>query len=287
MAAPTEPIPGIRLLTLIGGTVVGAQTDATLSVPSELRELVTKNNYGWVSNLSGQQEWSVDHSGLVLNSSGEEFISNQNASLELEFDDGGGTQEWHKIQHLDSIDLSLEAAIAETGGLDSELWRYIRPAQRSMSVDIEGSYLDPAADVGQEYQEIFTRKDNSERINARLTIAQKTFTADVAVGDVEISAQADSEDATISVSFASDGQVTEGGTDFDSSIEMILDAFFNETKASLAMEHHDQQGSAVTGSTTFTGDGYFTTIDISAAHGEEATLDATIDGDGPLNRGTI
>jgi hypothetical protein len=28
-------------------------------------------------------------------------------------------------------------------------------------------------------------------------------------------------------------------------------------------------------------------VSISAAHGEEATLDATIDGDGPLSRSTI
>ena len=103
---------------------------------------------------------------------------------------------------------------------------------------------------------------------------------------VEINAAAQGEDVTISVSMASDGQVTQGGTSFDSSVSMIIDAFFNETLANVALEYQDG-GSAVSGSTTFTGSGYFTSVSISAADGEEATLDATIDGDGKLERSTI
>jgi len=291
MAVATEPIPGIKLLTLIGGTVVGAQEDATLSIPTELRELVTKNNFGWVSNLSGMQEWSVEHSGLLLNDSGEEFISNNDASFALEFDNGSGDgnqPEYHTLQYLDSIDVTLEMGVGETGGLDKALWRYITPGERSMSIDIEGSYLDPNDSpdgVGEEYKEIFARKDAGTRLPCRFTIAGHTFESSVAVGDVEITASASSEDATISVSFASSGQVTQDGTSFDSSVSMIIDAFFNETLVTAAIEHRDG-GSAVTGSTTFTGDGYFTSVSLSAAHGEEATLDATVEGDGPLNRNT-
>jgi len=291
MAVATEPIPGIKLLTLIGGTVVGAQEDATLSLPTELRELVTKNNFGWVSNLSGMQEWSVEHSGLLLNDSGDEFISNSNAKLELEFDNGSGDgsqPEYHTIQYLDSIDMSLEMGVGETGGLDKALWRYITPGERSMSIDLEGSYLDPNDDeggVGEEYKELFARKDDGTRLPARFTIAGHEFQSSVAVGDIEITGSASSEDATISVSLASSGEVTQGGTSFDSAVSMIIDAFFNETLVTAAIEHQED-GSAVTGSTTFTGDGYFTSVSISAAHGEEATLDATMEGDGPLDQNT-
>jgi predicted secreted protein len=292
MAAPTQPIPGIKLLTLISSTIVGAQSDAVLNLSQELREIVTKNNFGWVNNLSGRQEWSVDHSGLLLDDSGNDFIANSNATLALEFDNGSGDgnqPEYHEIQRLDSIDMTLDAAVAQTGGLDQQLWRYIRPAERSMTIDIEGSYLDPAAspdDVGEEYKEIFARKDSGTVIPARFTIAGHTFESDVAIGDVEISASAQAEDVTISVSMASDGQVTQGGTSFDSSVSMIIDAFFNETLANVALEYQDG-GSAVSGSTTFTGSGFFTSVSISAADGEEATLDATIDGDGPLTQSTI
>jgi len=289
MAVATEPIPGIKLLTLIDGTVVGAQEEATLSIPTELRELVTKNNFGWVSNLSGMQEWSVEHSGLLLDDSGNEFISNSNASFALEFDNGSGDgnqPEYHTFQYLDSVDMTLEMGVGETGGLDKALWRYITPGEQSMSVDIEGSYLDPNASpdgVGEEYDEVFARKDSGERIPARFTLAGHTFESSVAVGDVEISATAESEDATISVSFASDGQVTQGGTSFDSAVSMIIDAFFNKTLVTASVAHREG-GSTVTGSTIYSGDGYFTEVSISATQGEEATLDATVEGDGPLNR---
>ena len=278
--ASNEPIAGIRLLTKIGSTLVGAQTDATLNVPSELRELVTKDNFGWVSNLSGRQEWSVSHNGLVLNDSGSAFISNQQASLELEIGDPAAYVE---IPSLDSIGMTLTAEMANVGALDKPLWRYIRPAQRSAEFSIEGSYYDPASSNGEVYAAIMDAKDNSTRIPARFTIAGKTFTCDVAPGDLSITAPAAAEDVSISTSLASDGQVTEGGTAFDSAISMIIDAFFNETEASCAIEHHNDSG-VVSGSTSYTGNGYFTSISISAQDGEEATMDAEIMGNGPLSR---
>lgn len=288
MAASENPIAGINLLTKIQSTIVGAQTDATLSVPQELRELITKNEFGWVSNLSSKQEWSVSHSGLVLNSSSEAFISNQNAKLELEVDttdDSTDNPTLVEIPRLDSIDVTLAAEMAETGALDKALWRFIRPAERSVQIDIEGSYLDPASDVGAVYEEIMAAKDAGNNLPFTFTLAGRTFSGDVAFGDMEIAAPGGAEDATISLSMASDDQVTKGGTAFDSSVSMIIDAFFNETEVDCAIEHHDG-GSVVTGSTKYTGSGFFGEIALSVADGEEATIDATVEGNGALTRPT-
>ncbi|AFH22425.1 hypothetical protein OSG_eHP25_00020 [environmental Halophage eHP-25] len=286
MAAPTSPISGVTVITEINSTVVAAQTDATLSWPTEVREITTKNDYGWQASLPGMEEWTLEHSGLVINNSGDEFISNSNAKFEIEADFGSGLA-WHTIQYLDSIEATLETGIAETGGLDKSLARYIRPAQRSMSFDIEGSYLDPAASVGEEYNELFANRKSSDDVNVRLTFADKTFTGNANVGDVEFSFQGDSEDATVSVSFQSDGQITESGTDFGSGFELFMDAFFNQNSVNVALKHYNLDTfSAVTGSTTWTGSGYISTINLSAAHGEEATADVTVEGDGPLTQGT-
>jgi hypothetical protein len=278
--ASNEPISGIRLLTKIGSTLVGAQTDATLNVPSELREIITKDDFGFVKNLSGRQEWSVSHSGLVLNDSGDVFISNEQAKLELET---GDPATYVEIPSLDSIGMTLNAEMANVGALDKPLWRYIRPAQRSAEFSIEGSYYDPASDNGAVYGAVMDAKDSSTRIPARFTIAGKTFSCSVAPGDLSITAPAASDDVSISVSFASDGQVTQGGTAFDSAISMIIDGFFNETEVACAIEHHNDSG-VVSGSTTYTGNGYFTSISISAQDGQEATMDAEVMGNGPLSR---
>jgi hypothetical protein len=285
MAAPEQPVTGVRLLSLLNGTVIGAQTDGTLTASQELIELITKQDSGFIEHLSGTQDWSVSHSGLILDDSSSKFISNGNAKLELEFDDGSGSPAFHEIQSLDSLDLSFQQNLAETGGLDKPLWTYRRPAERMMEVDIEGSYLDPAADVGEEYDEIWKAKENSRTVTARVTVASRTFSCDLAPGDLEISASTGGEDATVSVNFASDKEITKGGSGFDSSVSMVMDAFFNQSRLSFAMEYREG-GSTVSGSTTYTGDGYLDSADLSLEDGSEATLDADFAGDGALSRST-
>ncbi len=104
--------------------------------------------------------------------------------------------------------------------------------------------------------------------------------------DLEISASTGGEDATVSVNFASDKGITQGGTSFDSSVSMVMDAFFNQTLLSFAMEYQDG-GSAVSGSQTYTGDGYLDEATLTLEDGAEATLDADFAGDGALSRSTI
>lgn len=285
MAASENPIVGVNLLSKIGGTLIGAQTDASLSASQDLREAITKQNSGFIGHLSGKQDWSVSHSGLVLNDSGSKFIANGNGKLELDIPDGSGGTQTVEVPRLSSIDLSLTQNLAETGGLDQPLWTYRRPAERSVGIDIEGSYLDPNSTIGAVYDEIWTAKDNSDVIPFTLTIASKTLTGSIAPGDLEIGASTGGEDATISVSFMADEQVTQGGTAFDSSVSMILDAFFNQTEISFAMEHQSS-GTAVTGSTAYEGNGYLADASISIPDGEEVTMDANFNANGPLSRVT-
>jgi hypothetical protein len=276
----------VFLLSKLGGTVIGAQTDATLSASQELIELITKQDSNFIEHLPGKQDWSVSHSGLVLDDSGSKFIANGNGKLELEFDDNSGSPAFHEVRRLDTLDLSFTQNLAETGGLDRELWTYRRPAERMMEVDIEGSYLDPASDLGDPYDEIWTAKENSRTVTAKLTVGPRTFSCDLAPGDLEITASTGGEDATVSVNFASDKDITKGGVGFDSSVSMFMDAFFDQSRLSFAMEQRDG-GAAVSGSTTYTGNGYLDSADISIEDGSEVTLDAEFAGDGPLSRSTI
>ena len=290
MAVQTEPITGVYIASFLQGTKIGAQTDGTLTASQDVREIITKQNSGFIEHLSGKQDWSASHSGLALDDAGSKMIANGNASLELEFDDtddGTENPNYHVVESLESIEASLQQNLAKTGGLDKELYTYRRPAERMIEVSTEGSYLDPASDPGAPYEEIWRAKDNADVVVARLTIGPQTYEMDLAPGEVEISAATGGEDATISVTFMSDGEVTRTGTAFDSSVSMILDAFFNQTLLTLALQHVDDAGAPVTGSTIYKGDAYLDTATLSVTDGEEITLDGEFSADGHLERNIV
>lgn len=286
MAASTEPISGVNVMTLYDSTVLESQEDATLNLSQDLADLVTKNNDEWVSKLSGQQEWSVDQtSNLVDSSTSEEFIANKNAKLELNLG-SSSSPNWTTWEYLDSVDFELEQNVAETGAIDKPLWRFIRPAERMATLDIEGSYLDPASSIGDPLEEVLNAKDNSNVIPVRFTLLSDTFEFDVAPGDLDIDASG-SEDATLSLTMESDKAVTHTGSSFGTTHNAVFTTFFNKNTVGVAIEHRQDSGSAVTDSTTYTGDGYYTSISLTVENGEPVTMETTVEGDGKLDRSQI
>lgn len=282
-----DSISGVRFVVKQDSTLIGAQGSASLNLSQDLRDLVTKNNFGAVDHLSGRQEWSVSQDGFGLDQDGEVFISNGKASLELDIPDGQGGTTTKEITNLDSLSISLIQEIYERGALDKELWRYIGFAEYMAEISIEGSYIDPETSAGEVYKEIFKAKDNSNKIPFTLTVDGMTISGDVAPGDMEIAADPSGEDVTISVDFATSGDFTKGGTSLDSSIDDLIQAYFDQTKVTLGIENVDDSGTAVSGTTSFTGDSIISQIDLEFTDGEEATTSFEFAGDGELTRETI
>jgi hypothetical protein len=253
-----------------------------------MRDILLKNTADgtptdWLGRLSGKQEWEASHEGLVLNGSDEYHIANGNAKLEIKADpDGSGTKEYMEIPRLTSIDFTLSQEVAETGGLDRPLWRYIRPAEREFEISLSGSYLDPAADLGSVYKALNTARNGSNRLPARLTVYGKTFEGDVAIGPTEYSASTGGEDAEIDVTLMSDEELVVSGDAFGTGVENIFTAFMNKSKVDVGMLKYDG-GSVQSGATKMTGSGYFTSVDISISDGEEITCSTSVAGDGPIS----
>lgn len=294
MAASENAVVGVDLKLQHGGTLIGTQTGGSLSISPDLGEILLKNDASgsptdFKGRLSGEQSWDVSHEGLLLNGSEEYHIANGNAKLELEVDttdDSTDNPSYVEIPRLESIDFTLAQEIAETGGLDRALWRYLRPAEREFTVDVSGSYVDPASDLGAVYDGLMTARDNGTNVPARLTVMGKTFEGDVAIGDTSIDGQTGGEDATIEVSMASDGPLTTGGSAFGTGIESIFTAWENQNLVDVGMLHYTD-GSPTTGATKFTGSGYLTEVAIGITDGEEITCSTSLAGDGALSRGTI
>ena len=262
---------GVNALVSLDNTEIGAQSSASLSIPQELRELITKQQNDFVSHLSGKQEWALSNSSFVLSDTdGEAFISNGRAKLELSDDDG---TTYVEMPRLNSIDLSLTQNLADVGALDLPLWRYIRPAERSWTVEVDGTYFDADEEP---LAMILAAKENRERLDARLTVDNLELEGRIAMGDQDIEASTGGESTNITLEFGGDGELTRAAGALDSSIDILLDGFFDKKEFDVLFEIEDVGD-------IYDGSGYTETVGISLVDGEEATIEIDIAGNGPIN----
>lgn len=264
-----DPSVGVNVLVSLDGTIVGAQSEATLSIPQELRELITKQDSNFVSHLSGKQEWSLSGTSFVLDTGGEAFISNGKGKIELSFDDGSNYVEFPK---LDSIEIELTQNLATIGALDKPLWRYLRPAERLWTAEVSGTYFDPADSILGDVQ---SAKEDRERVDARISIDDKTLEGQMALGDLEVEAATGGESTTLSLSLGGDGTLTETGTDLDSSIDLLFGGYFDQSLFDLHFDIEDLDH-------RYEGSAYLSTLTTTFTDGEEATIEYEFEGDGPI-----
>jgi len=274
-------ISGINLLLALGGTAVAAQSSATLTASQELVEIITKNEFGFTSNLPGDQSWSVSHDSFLTKDTGDHFLAIGEASFSI---DVGGTMT--VVPGIQSVSLGLTQELTETPpGIDEATnWTYRRPSRRSFSVDVDGHYYDPATESNGTYEAILTAKDNGDNLPFELQVGGLTFTGTLAPGDLEIESGADGDNATYSLSFAGDGEITKTGTS-ETSIGKVLDAYFTQALWTVVLRH-EVDGTQVDGSTEWTGDAYLSEATIDIERGDQVSLSADFQGDGALTRPT-
>lgn len=282
MPAPTEPVSGIRSLIKIDNTLVGMQTDATLNLPTENVEIVTKNNFGWSETLPGVTDWSLDLSNLAVDTAGNAFISNDTENrCQLEIDIAGTPT---IVPKLESLEFTLSQATEKRSTLDSGLVQGIFLGERSMSLSASAQYIDPEAADGAALAEILRARDAAERVGFTLTVDQYELSGTISIGDLSFSSGAEAAPMMVDISANSTGEVTTGGTDLHTSVSMLLAAFFSQTAVTAGMELDDGAGSTITGSTKYEGSGYATEISFSASAEDAASMDTTIEGDGALSQ---
>jgi len=285
MSATSDAVVGVDMKAQLNGSLISLSTDASLQVSPDLREILLKsdasgNATDWKARLSGEQEWSLDQEGLLAGDSDNYDLANSNAHFKI--DPGSGLVE---VPLLDSVDFTLSQDLADVGGIDQPLWRYLRPAEREFSVDISGSYVEPTTSTGSPYDEMLTARDNGENLPMKLEVFGKTFSGDVAIGDTSIEGSTGGESASIDISMESDGELTTGGS-FGAGLDGIFSAFMSKSSVDVGMLHYDG-GAPKTGTKKFTGSGYYSEVSISLSAGEEITTSGTVEGDGPLSMGTV
>lgn len=291
--ASNGAVVGVDLKTQLNSSLIALQTGSTLNVSPELRDIIVKNDAGgtptdWKARLSGKQEWSVEHEGLITDSNNDFDLANANASLKLEVDttdDGTDNPSLVEIPLLDSIDFTLIQDLAETGGIDKPLWRFVRPDTREFELDISGTYVEPTHSNGAVYDELLKARDEGRNLPMELNVFGKTFSGEVAIGDTTIEGQTGGEDAQIDISMASNLDLTTSGQ-FGGGVDPIFQAFMNKNSVDVGMLHYSGSGPE-SGTKKFTGTGYYSEVSISLADGEEMSVSGTVEGDGALSMGTV
>lgn len=274
MAAPTTPLSGIQSLIVVGGVVVGAQTDATLNLPSEVVDIATKNDFGWQQSLPGVKSFSLDTGNLIKDTTGKPFISNDQPNrVSVTFDT-------IQLDELTSVEVSLSQDTERVSTMSGGLAQSLFLGQRDVQLSLSGLYVDPAASTSQ-LQTLLDARDNADRLSTVITVDQFTMSGEFSLEDFSIQGDAAASPIAVDLALSSSGTVTTGGTPFDASVSMILDAFFNQTLATTAFELQDSTGPIV-GSTRFTGNGYFGSVDLSMNAEDPASMSATLEGDGPI-----
>lgn len=268
---------GVNVLVELDDTTVGAQTDATLSIPQELREIITKQENNFVSHLQGKREWSVSCDSFVLDDTDDVFIANGKAELRLSFDDGSTYEE---SPRLNTIDLDLTQNLAERSALDLPNWRYLLPAERLWTIDVTGTYFSPFQDDGSGgtentiLGEILKAKDDDERVQIELEVAEMTLSGEVALGDIEVTGSTGGETADLSITYGGNGELTKDGSLGDKT-DKLFEAYFDQTLMDTIIQITDFPH-------YWEGSGYASSISMSITDGEEITASIDIEGDGPI-----
>jgi hypothetical protein len=280
MPAPSTPLSGINSLVVVGGTQIGAQTDATLNLPSESVQVTTKQGFGWQESLPGVTNWSLDTGNLLKdNAGGEPFLANDQE--DRTYLSVGGTN----VPKLTSVGATLTQDLERVSTHSDGLAQSLYLGQRNVQIEAEGLYLDPAASESQ-IQALLDARNNADRLDLVFGIDTLQISGSFSLDDFSIEGAAEASPISFSATFSSSGPSTKGGTDLDSSVMAAINAFFDQTLATAGFELHNESG-AIVDSTKYEGEGYFSEVSFTADTESPAELSATLDGDGAISTATV
>jgi hypothetical protein len=285
-------VVGVDLKTQLNSSLIALHTSSSLNISPSLADIIVKADGSgsptdWARRVQGVAEWSTEHEGpLAGQSSTEAKVADPNMSMKLELDTGSGPS-LVEIPLLDSVDFSLTQEIAETGGLDKPLWRYIRPDTRDYEISLSGTYVEPTSSNGAPYDVTLDKvlSRSTDNIPFELEVLGATLSGKVEIGDTTLEAETGGEDAQIDMTLSANSDLTKSGS-FGSSIEAAFTAFMNKSSVDVGMLHYSGDAPE-SGTVKLTGSGFYSELNISMSRGEPITVDGTVEGDGPLSKGTV
>ena len=285
MAAPEDQIIGVNVILSADSNVIGGQTDATLQRNANAIDIQTKTAGFFGKSLNGPGEWSLSLDNAMTESDGSHVVgANNNAKLDITYDPGSGSVT-ETVKDLQTLTMDLSAETAETSGLEDPLWNVYRVVSQALTIDLSGAYLDPQSTVGAAYGLLLDAQDANETVDYEFTFGGLVFTGTVTPGDWTLSAPSAGDNATFEMSLRHEGTQSAPTGTIDSGLDALISKFFNRNTLAALVEYQENS-TAVTGATSYTGDTLVTSLTLEASRSEVLSFNAELQGTDALSRTT-
>ena len=279
---PAE-LSGSNILVGAAGTAMPAQTTATLTTEPELVETIVKNANAPIKR-SGDLQWNISAEGKLRDDAGKAGLSNGEVALKADLDlTDDGTETTEIIPGLQSVTLSLDQELEQVPpGIDQPTgWRFFSPQELDWTLEMEGHYYDPESnDV---YDALYQKPRNGEVIAGTLEVFGLTFNGDLAVDSIEREADTDGP-GMVSFSFGGSDLLTKSGSSEAPISELLTSYFDQQTVPSFFRPM--QSGNPQTGTTSWKGDAWLSTAELTLERDAYPNFSYEVQGDGALNRVT-
>jgi len=282
MAAPSNEVVGVNVLTKYGGTLVGGQTDLSLEKSVNLQEVEDKEAGFFGNSIPGFKESQISLDNAYTGTGGEHLLGkDDNVKVELTSEDGNTTE---TVQGLQEMTCTLESDLTEVQTFQSVDAKEYRVAGQSLDLSLSGQYFDPEATDGAGHDLILSAEESGEYLTLALTFGALTIEGDIRPEDWTLQAPAGNETATFDSNFRHEGVITHSGS-IDGGLDAAIDAWFNRNTLSLLVEYQEG-GSTVTGATKYESSAFVSTLELSGTQGEPLNLNQDLEVTGGLTRGT-
>lgn len=257
------------------------ETSTQLEHTENLIDLITKDAGYWGEKIPGLAEWSLSLESVFTDDSGEHKVGGDGiVKVEVK----GQSGSWQEVEGLDEAEITFSSETDTRGGLEDPLWRYLKVTGLGMEVSMSGDWYDPQATSGAAYDEMLTAQENANPLDIRVTIGALTFEGEARPGDWSGDFPGGNEDASGDWALMHDSEITRASGVVEDALDLLISTYFARDRVSSFVRKFDDQGNEQSGATAFTGESVLSDLTFTASRGEELTVSATQEGDGPLKR---
>lgn len=279
MALNTGLFSGDLFLFKAGGSPVGFETQANLSVGPTIISTESKASGGFVTSVQSRVEWQISQEGQFVD--GGLAVAGTGIGMTV----GGAA-----LKGITQIDASLALNFAETANTTTGLFLTRVPTTKQLSLSVQFDYYDPdygnsgANNAGLYAVLQEARGAASAGLTVVVTIAPgTTLTGTFRPGQVDVAQSPASGFVTGTIPLESTGPFTiVDASTVDSGIRSLIAAYENEAAVSALMQLTTDGTTGDAGNTEFVGQAFVSGLDVSMDYDGLVTYTATLLGTGAL-----
>ena len=270
MAATTTVLNGNDFLLKVGGNAIGGGMDADLTIEQALEDVTNDTAPNWRKLLESTRQWMLSFSSMYLEG-GEEING-----IDLDITVGGTS-----LKGLTSATLKIAVNTSDIVNTTTGYDRNIATKARSLTLDVEFDYYDPAGTGAEAYGTVLGEVLGTTAGGLATVVtfgASASFSGTAKPANVKVAkTQSDHVKGTLTLEFS--GAVTNGTTGADTGMAALLTALFDST---LVTSLTALIGTTVVGNTEYTGTVYPTDLTISVPFVGRVDVSGTLTGSGAL-----